>query len=100
MAHWYTADPHFGHDGILGFQKRPFRSVKEMDATIIANISACVRPNDDLWIVGDFGFGGSAGREGYLETIFWLEITTMNACDRFRGRAASNWQKSRTTIRQ
>ena len=70
MAHWYTADPHFGHNNILKFQKRPFRSITQMDTALIMNITAVVQPDDDLWIVGDFGFGGSAGKEGYLEGVF------------------------------
>ncbi len=37
MANWYTADPHFGHENILRFCQRPFRSTSEMDAAILAN---------------------------------------------------------------
>lgn len=59
MTNWYTADPHFGHSNIIQFCKRPFRSVGEMDATIVANYASRVQPDDDLWIVGDFGFGRS-----------------------------------------
>jgi len=69
MANLYMADPHFGHDRVIGFSKRPFHSARQMDETILANINAAVGPEDDLWILGDFGFGQTAREDGYLEDI-------------------------------
>ncbi len=70
MANWYISDPHFGHDRIIDLCKRPFNAVREMDDAIVGNIAAAVAPDDDLWIVGDFGFGETAQQPGYLEAIF------------------------------
>lgn len=53
MAHHFTADPHFGDDGIRRFFARPFASTRAMDAAIIERASV-VAANDDLWIIGDF----------------------------------------------
>lgn len=52
--HLFTADPHFGHPGILKTCARPFASVEAMDAALIASYQATVTAQDDLWIVGDF----------------------------------------------
>lgn len=70
MANWYTADPHFGHENIIRYCDRPFHSVSEMDAVIQSNYARRVGPDDDLWIVGDFGFGRASAADGYLEGIF------------------------------
>ncbi len=70
MAHWYTADPHFGHDNIIALCNRPFRSVSEMDSMLLANFAALVQPDDDLWIVGDFAFGRTASKPGHMENVF------------------------------
>lgn len=70
MANWYTADPHFGHDNIIKFCNRPFRSTSEMDAVIRANYASCVGPDDDFWIVGDFSFGRTSSKDGYAERLF------------------------------
>ena len=70
MAHWYTADPHFGHDAILAHAGRPFRSIEHMDATLIERMWSRVGPEDDLWIVGDFAFGRKAKDEGWLLGLF------------------------------
>ncbi|NVK42388.1 MAG: metallophosphoesterase [Oceanospirillaceae bacterium] len=72
MANWYTADLHFGHERIIEFCKRPFRSVSEMNATIIANFQACVGHDDDLWVLGDFAFGradDTARFEGWFHSL-------------------------------
>lgn len=51
---WFTADTHFGHASLIEAGKRPFRTLSEMEHTIIANINAQVGLKDDLYILGDF----------------------------------------------
>jgi calcineurin-like phosphoesterase family protein len=50
----FTADHHFGHEGIIGMCNRPFTSAEEMDETLITYWNAVVRPNDKVWHLGDF----------------------------------------------
>lgn len=52
---FYTADLHFGFDGIIEKAGRPFSSSKEMDETIIKNWNAAVSDNDTVYLVGDIG---------------------------------------------
>lgn len=68
MAHLYTADPHFGHGRIMGFCKRPFASVEDMDGRMLRAMQEAMRPEDDLWIIGDFAFA-SADQAGRLEAM-------------------------------
>lgn len=70
MSNWYISDPHFGHDRIVGLCNRPFASIQDMDETLIGNIAGVVSASDDLWILGDFGFGETARQPGYLEAVF------------------------------
>ena len=37
---------------------------------LIKNINDRVEKNDTLWILGDFGFGETAKKTGYLEDVF------------------------------
>ncbi|MHA3916144.1 hypothetical protein [Halovulum sp. GXIMD14793] len=46
MTNWYTADTHFGHENVIGFCNRPFRSAGQMDAIMIENLWAKVNPDD------------------------------------------------------
>ena len=70
MAHWYTADTHFGHEKVIALCNRPFRDVGHMDAALIENMWKFVQPDDDLWIVGDFAHGPKAKDAAYLEGLF------------------------------
>lgn len=62
MAVLFTADTHFGHAGARALYRRPFRSVAEMDAAIIERWNEVVRPDDEVWHLGDFSVGQKPGR--------------------------------------
>lgn len=64
MIHFWS-DPHFGHYNIISYSKRPFGSLDEMHAAIIARHNAVVGPEDVSVCVGDFGFGAP----GWLRAI-------------------------------
>lgn len=60
---FFTADSHFGHEGIIRMCARPFSSTTEMDQTLIANWNAVVRPKDEVWYLGDFAHRIDAKRK-------------------------------------
>ena len=70
MVNWYTADTHFGHENVVSFCDRPFRSASHMDGVMIENMWKVVQPDDELWIIGDFAFGPPSKDPAYLEQIF------------------------------
>lgn len=70
MAVWFTADTHFGHAGALGFYRRPFASVAEMNAAMAANWNRLVGPDDEVWHLGDFVLRtGPAAAAGLLDSL-------------------------------
>lgn len=54
---FYIADCHFGHDRIRELDGRPFDSVEEMDAEMLARWNETVRPKDEVVILGDLCWG-------------------------------------------
>ena len=54
MTTWFTSDTHFGDHRTLNIWKRPFASVAEMDARLVAEWNARVAPDDVVWHLGDF----------------------------------------------
>jgi calcineurin-like phosphoesterase family protein len=51
---WFGSDMHFHHDNILKFTDRPYKTVKEMNKGIIKKWNKQVKPNDLVYILGDF----------------------------------------------
>jgi calcineurin-like phosphoesterase family protein len=62
---WFIADTHFSHKNILGFEptQRPFKTLEEHDETLIDNWNRVVKPDDIVWHLGDFCFGGKKNVE-------------------------------------
>jgi calcineurin-like phosphoesterase family protein len=54
---YVISDTHFLHEEIIGISERLFRSVEEMNSTIIDNINGIVGPHDTLIHLGDVGTG-------------------------------------------
>lgn len=56
---FFTSDSHFGHKNILKFEPyhRPFKTIEEMNETLIDNHNKVVGRNDVVWHLGDFCFG-------------------------------------------
>lgn len=52
---WFTSDTHFGSQRTLELSKRPFKTVNEMDSTIIDNWNSVVGVHDTVFHLGDFG---------------------------------------------
>lgn len=66
MAVWFIADTHFGHAGARALYRRPFASVAEMDRGMVERWNATVRPEDEVWHLGDFALGLSGPVLGSL----------------------------------
>ncbi len=90
MKVWFTADLHLGHGNIIKYCQRPFLSAQERerarsdsrgkwrisDETIRAHddalldaINSRIEPEDVLWLLGDFCWGGLDVATAYRERI-------------------------------
>ena len=50
------SDTHLDHAKLVELGYRKFESVDHMNDTIITNWNNVVKPNDKIWVLGDFGF--------------------------------------------
>lgn len=51
---FFTSDLHFGHAKCIEYCSRPFADVAEMTEKLITNWNRIVRPNDLVYVLGDF----------------------------------------------
>lgn len=57
---YFTADLHFYHDNIIKHTNRPFRDYTEMNETLVKNWNRLVKPQDEIYILGDVTMKGPA----------------------------------------
>lgn len=61
----FTADFHLGHQNIIKYCGRPWKTVKDMEDSLIENYNAVVTDDDTVFILGDLTLAGSE----YLPTV-------------------------------
>lgn len=66
---YFTSDLHFGHYNIIKYCNRPFKSVEDMDETIINNWNNIVKEDDNVFILGDITLSSQSVAEKYLERL-------------------------------
>lgn len=73
---WFSSDFHFGHQNIAGPEVskwpggyRDFNSVHEMNKTLTQTINKYVKPEDTLYYLGDFAFGGHRNIPSYRHSL-------------------------------
>lgn len=81
---WVTADLHLGHKNIIKetYADRPFKTVDEMNWTIINNINSIVKPSDTLCILGDFALGKKKKVAYWISLINGYKILILGNHDR------------------
>jgi calcineurin-like phosphoesterase family protein len=66
MTLWFTSDTHFADPRVLRIDRRPFASMAEHDAALIQSWNELVRPEDEIWHLGDFARGTTEAVEALL----------------------------------
>ena len=55
--YFFTSDEHYNHKNIIKYTNRPFKTIEEMNGTLIANHNEVVKDEDFVINAGDFAFG-------------------------------------------
>lgn len=96
----FTADTHFGHASIIRFSKRPFADVNEMDERLIKNWNEVVKPNDDVYHLGDFNFRSTLSTGYYISRLNGrIHLIEGNHDDQYALKEWKAFQKARLTVK-
>jgi calcineurin-like phosphoesterase family protein len=60
---FFTSDPHFGHANVIKYCSRPFTDVQHMNEMMVVRWNEIVRPEDTVYVLGDFSLGKNWVRE-------------------------------------
>lgn len=66
---YFTGDTHFNHTNIIKYCGRPFADTEDMNEFMIKQWNNIVKPADDVYHVGDFGFGPLEKLTGILRRL-------------------------------
>ncbi|HEY4355936.1 MAG TPA: hypothetical protein VGN16_09330 [Acidobacteriaceae bacterium] len=69
MTTYFTSDTHFNHANIIGYCKRPFADVFEMNKALIERWNAVVGPDDRVFHLGDFAMGNHDIAPGIFDQL-------------------------------
>lgn len=58
MKTFFIADTHFDSESIMRYENRPFATVEEMNEAMICRWNEVVSPEDQVYVIGDFGGDG------------------------------------------
>ena len=68
-VNYYIGDLHLSHANVIRFDNRPFDTLEEMHRKIIDNWNARVKPNDTVYILGDFCWAKESDWPYYLAPL-------------------------------
>lgn len=75
MRYFFTSDYHLYHFNIINYCKRPFKTLNEMNNTIINNHNSRVKEDDIVFHIGDFMFRNSpGGKKGEGEPVKFRDV--------------------------
>lgn len=85
---WIWSDQHFGHRKVIEYSRRPFSSVEEMDAELIANYCSLVQDEDLVLWLGDVSFHRAVRTEQLIRSLPGRKILVRGNHDRSARRMA------------
>lgn len=88
---FFIADLHFGDEGIIRYENRPFGSAEEMDRQLADNWNSVVSGKDTVFVLGDFSCYGEDKDREILNRLRGRKILVKGNHDRHR--SSEEWRR-------
>ena len=82
---FYISDLHFGHWNIVRYDNRPFKSIEEMDNTLIENWNKVVSNEDMVYILGDISWHDENKTAEIFKQLNGIKVLIRGNHDNIRG---------------
>ncbi len=79
---WFTSDQHFGHSKVIEYCNRPFKDLAQMHHTLIRRWNSVVKPQDTVYVLGDFAFLPIADLKPILDQLNGTKILILGNHDK------------------
>ena len=66
---WFIADFHFGHNNVIKYCDRPFKTTTEMNTAMIKNFNKVVGKNDVVYILGDISWLNTQSTKQIIKSL-------------------------------
>ena len=80
---FFYSDPHFGHENIIHYCKRPYKNSIEMEKDFIKKYNYLVQPNDITYWLGDIGFCGYDRLKGIISQMNGIKVLILGNHDKY-----------------
>ena len=84
MPNFYIADWHYGHKNILAYDNRPFKTIEEMNKTLVDRWNGAVSPGDRVFVLGDMFWCNEDCAVPILETLNGTKILVVGNHDTYK----------------
>ena len=84
---YLISDTHFDHENIIRYCKRPFKSVQEMNETIVKNWNSIVGSEDIVYHLGDFSLGKKVDAIGIAKRLKGIKYLIRGNHDKWSTKA-------------
>ena len=92
IKYYYIADTHFSHENVLRHDNRPFKTIEEMNATLIHNWNETVSNDDIVYCLGDMFWENEAQNFEFLKILNGQKILIKGNHDRVKGKFVAAYQ--------
>lgn len=75
------SDTHFWHKNVIEYENRPFKDLNDMEEKMVELWNGKVRPEDTVYILGDFSFGNIEKTENTLKKLNGKKILVLGNHD-------------------
>jgi calcineurin-like phosphoesterase family protein len=83
----FISDTHFSHSNIISYCERPFPNTYEMNRHMIARWNSAVEDDDEVWHLGDVGFGKNEAIADIVRKLKGQKHLILGNHDRYKPKA-------------